>query len=112
MEFRKKNKVERKKMNSESTEEKRRMKRNTHFTILTSIKRLSEHCHKSSFLSVVPSNSFSVLMSIAEKASNLSDMASNAAQSTKETMQQAGQQMMATAQGAAEAVKNATGMNK
>ncbi|BAT83165.1 hypothetical protein VIGAN_04027700 [Vigna angularis var. angularis] len=47
-----------------------------------------------------------------EKTNNLMDMASNAAQSAKETMTEAGQQMMATAQGAAEAVKNATGMNK
>ncbi|KAK7273222.1 hypothetical protein RIF29_14271 [Crotalaria pallida] len=47
-----------------------------------------------------------------EKANNMMDMASNAAQSAKETMQEAGQQVMATAQGAADAVKNATGMNK
>ncbi|OIW17307.1 hypothetical protein TanjilG_22419 [Lupinus angustifolius] len=47
-----------------------------------------------------------------EKANNMMDMAGNAAQSAKETMQEAGQQVMATAQGAADAVKNATGMNK
>ncbi|XP_061362076.1 stress-induced protein KIN2-like [Gastrolobium bilobum] len=47
-----------------------------------------------------------------EKTSNLMDMATNAAQSAKETMQEAGQQMMASAQGAADAVKNATGVNK
>ncbi|XP_057436240.1 stress-induced protein KIN2-like [Lotus japonicus] len=46
-----------------------------------------------------------------EKTSNLMDMASNAAQSAKETVQGAGQQIKASAQGAADAVKNATGMN-
>lgn len=39
------------------------------------------------------------------------DKAGNAAQSAKESMQNAGQQVQAKAQGAAEAVKNATGMN-
>ncbi|TKY64989.1 Stress-induced protein KIN2 [Spatholobus suberectus] len=47
-----------------------------------------------------------------EKTNNLMDMASNAAQSAKETVTEAGQQVMATAQGAADAVKNAAGMNK
>ncbi|XP_038891164.1 uncharacterized protein LOC120080541 [Benincasa hispida] len=47
-----------------------------------------------------------------EKATNLMEKASNAAQSTKETIQEAGQQMMAKAQGAAEAIKDATGLNK
>ncbi|KAH1200222.1 hypothetical protein GmHk_18G053396 [Glycine max] len=47
-----------------------------------------------------------------EKTNNLMDMAGNAAQSAKETAQQAGQTVMASAQGAADAVKNATGMNK
>ncbi|XP_061359019.1 stress-induced protein KIN2-like [Gastrolobium bilobum] len=47
-----------------------------------------------------------------EKASNMMDQAGNAAQSAKESMQEAGQQMKAKAQGAADAVKNATGMNK
>uniref|UniRef100_K7LXQ9 Pollen coat protein n=1 Tax=Glycine max TaxID=3847 RepID=K7LXQ9_SOYBN len=37
--------------------------------------------------------------------------ASSAAQSAQNSMQQAGQQMQAKAQGAADAVKNATGMN-
>ncbi|KAG2403924.1 uncharacterized protein HKW66_Vig0108450 [Vigna angularis] len=55
---------------------------------------------------------FLLSMQKQEKTNNLMDMASNAAQSAKETMTEAGQQMMATAQGAAEAVKNATGMNK
>ncbi|KAJ6369761.1 hypothetical protein OIU76_028080 [Salix suchowensis] len=47
-----------------------------------------------------------------EKASTLMDKAGNAAQSAKETVTAAGQQVMATAQGAVEGVKNATGMNK
>ncbi|XP_044467832.1 stress-induced protein KIN2-like [Mangifera indica] len=47
-----------------------------------------------------------------EKASGMMDRANNAAQSAKESMQEAGSQMKATAQGAADAVKNATGMNK
>ncbi|ONI18867.1 hypothetical protein PRUPE_3G244700 [Prunus persica] len=47
-----------------------------------------------------------------EKASGVMDMANNAAQSAKETMQAAGQNVQATAIGAADAVKNATGMNK
>ncbi|MCD9646754.1 hypothetical protein HAX54_036911 [Datura stramonium] len=47
-----------------------------------------------------------------EKSNQMMERASNAAQSAKETMQEAGQQMKATAQGAADAVKNATGMNK
>ncbi|XP_004141486.1 late embryogenesis abundant protein 2 [Cucumis sativus] len=49
---------------------------------------------------------------VEEKASNLMDNANNAAQSAKETIQEAGQQVMAKAQGAAEAIKDATGMNK
>lgn len=40
------------------------------------------------------------------------DKAGNAAQSAKDTMLNAGQQVQAKAAGAAEAVKNATGMNK
>ncbi|RDY02296.1 hypothetical protein CR513_14265 [Mucuna pruriens] len=47
-----------------------------------------------------------------EQTNTLMDRASNAAQSAKETVQEAGHQVMATAQGAADAVKNATGMNK
>lgn len=39
------------------------------------------------------------------------DKAGNAAQSAKESMQNAGQQVQEKAQGAAEAVKNATGTN-
>lgn len=40
------------------------------------------------------------------------DKASNAAQSAKESVQNAGGQMRAKAEGAAESVKDATGMNK
>ncbi|XP_022134236.1 stress-induced protein KIN2-like [Momordica charantia] len=47
-----------------------------------------------------------------EKASNLMDKASNAVQSAKESIQEVGQQMKAKTQGAADAVKDATGMNK
>ncbi|KAK9924786.1 hypothetical protein M0R45_033137 [Rubus argutus] len=47
-----------------------------------------------------------------EKASTMMDKAGNAAQSAKDTMLNAGQQVQAKAAGAAEAVKNATGMNK
>ena len=39
-------------------------------------------------------------------------MANNAAQSTKETVQAAGQNVQAAAVGAVDAVKNATGMSK
>ncbi|CAJ2665896.1 late embryogenesis abundant protein 2-like [Trifolium pratense] len=46
-----------------------------------------------------------------EKASTMMDKASNAAQSAKESIQHAGEQAKATAQGAADAVKNATGTN-
>ncbi|XP_021895750.1 stress-induced protein KIN2-like [Carica papaya] len=47
-----------------------------------------------------------------EKASNVMERAGNAAQSAKESVQGAGQQMKAKAQGACDAVKDATGMNK
>ncbi|BFG26421.1 hypothetical protein CerSpe_126950 [Prunus speciosa] len=47
-----------------------------------------------------------------EKASGLMGMANNAAQSTKETVQAAGQNVQAAAVGAVDAVKNATGLNK
>ncbi|KAK3413544.1 uncharacterized protein [Rutidosis leptorrhynchoides] len=47
-----------------------------------------------------------------EKGGQMMDSVSNAAQSAKDTVQQAGQTVMAKAQGAADAVKNATGMNK
>uniref|UniRef100_A0A0R0GVC3 Stress-induced protein KIN2-like n=2 Tax=Glycine subgen. Soja TaxID=1462606 RepID=A0A0R0GVC3_SOYBN len=47
-----------------------------------------------------------------EKANTVMDKASNAAQSAQESLQEVGQQMQAKAQGAADAVKNATGMNK
>ncbi|CAK7325284.1 unnamed protein product [Dovyalis caffra] len=47
-----------------------------------------------------------------EKASNMMDRAGNAAQSAKESMLEAGEQVRAKAQGAVEGVKNATGMNK
>lgn len=40
------------------------------------------------------------------------DKASDAAQSAKESMQEAGQQIKAKAQDAADVVKDATGMNK
>ncbi|XP_019056431.1 PREDICTED: late embryogenesis abundant protein 2-like [Tarenaya hassleriana] len=46
-----------------------------------------------------------------EKASNMMEKASNAAQSAKDSMNETGQQMKAKAQGAVDAVKNATGMN-
>ncbi|RDX88761.1 hypothetical protein CR513_29583, partial [Mucuna pruriens] len=46
-----------------------------------------------------------------EKASSMMDKANNAAQSAQESLHEAGQQMKAKAQGAADAVKNATGMN-
>lgn len=52
------------------------------------------------------------LLIMQEKTSGMMDKAGNAAQSAKESMQNAGQQVQATAQGAADAVKNATGMNK
>ncbi|XP_021817730.1 stress-induced protein KIN2-like [Prunus avium] len=47
-----------------------------------------------------------------EKASGVMDMANNAAKSTKETLEAAGQNVQAAAVGAVDAVKNATGMNK
>ncbi|KAF5748888.1 hypothetical protein HS088_TW04G00849 [Tripterygium wilfordii] len=47
-----------------------------------------------------------------EKTSNLMDRAGNAAQSAKESITEAGQQVRAKAAGAADAVKDATGMNK
>ncbi|GAY46243.1 late embryogenesis abundant protein (lea) family protein [Citrus sinensis] len=47
-----------------------------------------------------------------EKANTMMDKAGNAAQSAKDSMNQAGEQVKAKAQGAADAVKNATGMNK
>ncbi|KAG6777532.1 hypothetical protein POTOM_017357 [Populus tomentosa] len=47
-----------------------------------------------------------------EKASNLMDGAGNAAQSAKESVEGAGQQVRAKTQEAVEGVKNATGMNK
>ncbi|EPS67758.1 pollen coat-like protein [Genlisea aurea] len=47
-----------------------------------------------------------------EKSNQLIDKASNAAQSAKESVQEAGHQMQAKAQGAVDAVKNATGINK
>ncbi|KAM5581065.1 stress-induced protein KIN2-like [Rosa sericea] len=47
-----------------------------------------------------------------EKANTMMDKAGNAAQSAKESMQNAGEQVQAKAQGAADAVKDATGMNK
>ncbi|XP_019059277.1 PREDICTED: late embryogenesis abundant protein 2-like [Tarenaya hassleriana] len=47
-----------------------------------------------------------------EKASNMMDKMGNAAQSAKESMQETGQQIKAKAQGAADAVKNATGLDK
>ncbi|KAG5129348.1 hypothetical protein JHK84_035745 [Glycine max] len=53
----------------------------------------------------------SIFVLLQEKAGNMMDKASSAAQSAQNSMQQAGQQMQAKAQGAADAVKNATGMN-
>ncbi|XP_068334480.1 stress-induced protein KIN2-like [Pyrus communis] len=47
-----------------------------------------------------------------EKTSTMMDKAGNVAQSAKESMQSAGQTVQSTAQGAVDAVKNATGMNK
>ncbi|KAK9105424.1 hypothetical protein Scep_022268 [Stephania cephalantha] len=46
------------------------------------------------------------------KKDDLMDKASNAAQSAKESCQKAGETVKAKAQDAADAVKNATGMNK
>ncbi|KAK9091058.1 hypothetical protein Sjap_024235 [Stephania japonica] len=46
------------------------------------------------------------------KKDALMDKASNAAQSAKESCQKAGETVKAKAQDAADAVKNATGMNK
>ncbi|KAJ6734933.1 LATE EMBRYOGENESIS ABUNDANT PROTEIN (LEA) FAMILY PROTEIN [Salix purpurea] len=47
-----------------------------------------------------------------EQVSTLMDKTGVAAQSATKTVQAAGQQAMATAQGAVEGVKKATGMNK
>ena len=47
-----------------------------------------------------------------EKTSGVMDKANNAAQTAKESVLNAGQTVQASAQGAVEAVKNATGMNK
>ncbi|XP_038876187.1 stress-induced protein KIN2-like [Benincasa hispida] len=47
-----------------------------------------------------------------EKANNMMDKASHAAQSAKESMQEAGQQIKAKAQSVADTVKDATGINK
>ncbi|GMN20839.1 hypothetical protein TIFTF001_051072 [Ficus carica] len=47
-----------------------------------------------------------------EKTSNVVDSACNKAQSAKDSMQEAGQQMKAKAGGAADDVKNATGIGK
>ncbi|XP_010261950.1 PREDICTED: stress-induced protein KIN2-like [Nelumbo nucifera] len=46
------------------------------------------------------------------KKDGLMDKAANAAQSAKESCQEAGEQLKAKAQGAVDAVKDATGMNK
>ncbi|KAA8530520.1 hypothetical protein F0562_005229 [Nyssa sinensis] len=46
-----------------------------------------------------------------QKTGQVMDKASDTAQSAKESMQEAGQQMKAKAQGAVDAVKDATGMN-
>ncbi|CAA7049073.1 unnamed protein product [Microthlaspi erraticum] len=47
-----------------------------------------------------------------EKASNVMDKACNAAQSAKESITETGQQMKQKAQGATDAIKEKTGMNK
>ncbi|KAI4352316.1 hypothetical protein L6164_006580 [Bauhinia variegata] len=47
-----------------------------------------------------------------EKANTMMDKATNTAQAAKESAQEAGQQMMAKAQGAVDTIKDATGMNK
>ena len=47
-----------------------------------------------------------------EKTNTMMDKAGNAAQSAKESMQTAGQTIQQKAAGAADAIKNATGMNK
>nr|KAJ0211655.1 hypothetical protein LSAT_V11C400223800 [Lactuca sativa] len=47
-----------------------------------------------------------------EKGNQLMDKASSAAQSAKETVQEAGSQVQMKASEAADAVKDATGMNK
>ncbi|XP_010257828.1 PREDICTED: stress-induced protein KIN2-like [Nelumbo nucifera] len=46
------------------------------------------------------------------KKDDLMDKASNIAQSAKESCQEAGEQIKAMTQGAVDAVKDATGMNK
>ncbi|XP_019058928.1 PREDICTED: stress-induced protein KIN2 [Tarenaya hassleriana] len=47
-----------------------------------------------------------------EKARGMMDRAKDAAQSARQSMQQAGQQMKEKAQGAADAMKDKTGINK
>ncbi|EPS69690.1 pollen coat-like protein, partial [Genlisea aurea] len=47
-----------------------------------------------------------------EKSSTVVEKASSAAQSVKESVQEAGHQMQAKGQAAVDAVKNATGINK
>ncbi|TMW80821.1 hypothetical protein EJD97_014694 [Solanum chilense] len=54
----------------------------------------------------------SSLFTLQEKGNQMMDSAANIAQSAKESLQEAGQQVQAKAQGAADAVKNATGLNK
>ncbi|PQM39396.1 stress-induced protein KIN2 [Prunus yedoensis var. nudiflora] len=53
-----------------------------------------------------------VILDLTGKGEGVMDMANNAAQSTKETLQAAGQNVQAAAVGAVDAVKNATGLNK
>ncbi|KAL5725567.1 hypothetical protein ACHQM5_008699 [Ranunculus cassubicifolius] len=48
----------------------------------------------------------------AEKKDQIIDSAGNAAQSVKDSINETGQAMMDKAHGAADSVKNATGMNK
>ncbi|WZY74465.1 hypothetical protein YC2023_006705 [Brassica napus] len=50
--------------------------------------------------------------SLIEKASGLMDKAKDAAASAQDSMQHAGQQMKQKAQGAADVVKDKTGLNK
>ncbi|EYU44275.1 hypothetical protein ABFS82_08G038000 [Erythranthe guttata] len=47
-----------------------------------------------------------------EKANQMMDKISNTAESAKQSVQETGQQMKAKAEGAADAIRDSTGMNK
>ncbi|KAL7141207.1 hypothetical protein ABFS83_08G038000 [Erythranthe nasuta] len=47
-----------------------------------------------------------------EKANQIMDKISNTAESAKQSVQETGQQMKAKAEGAADAIRDSTGMNK